>query len=134
MVSNNFITMLNIEFFNTGISARIVRKNRIQRLDNIVSYSVDRSCYYCLTHNESTGVNDFIMTHRNPLFRQLYIANFTGSYFTYEADNVLLAGLRNRLRVIAVDESKQAQIETYTFYRCYVNISLAMLPASTTSA
>lgn len=106
-----------------------MKKHHIEHLDNIVSYSVDSSVYYCLTHNETTGVDDFIAMHRNPLFRQLYIPNFTGSYFTYSVDNVLTPSLRNRLRVLTLNEtSREVQVETYTFYRSFVNITASTLP------
>lgn len=81
-----------------------------------------------MTHNITTGVDDFIVTRRNPLIRELEIKNFSGSYFTYSVDNIVPSSLRNRLRVINIGEPQQGvSVETYTFYRTFVNITAGLL-------
>jgi hypothetical protein len=63
---------------------------------------VDSSFYYTIVNNLTTQTKDLIVTRRNPLFRMLYLPNITNSVLiAYGIDNAAVAGLRNRMRILA---------------------------------
>lgn len=128
IVSNNFITQLELSIRQDEAYATILGKHLIAYLSNVISYTVDEWHYYYVTHNQTTNVDDFIMVRRKSHSIMLYIPNFTGSYFTYDVNNAVRTGLRNRLRLLTFNPSDTStQVGTYTFYDDYVNISASRL-------
>lgn len=61
--------------------------------------------------------------------RRIHIHNLTGTFLTYQSDNVVFPSLKNRLRVLTHQNNK-TRIETYTFYSHIVNITAMELNSS----